>query len=45
MKVKFYDAVDDALLQFAVIISKADDKWVFCRHKERDTFLSLVRTE
>ena len=38
MKVKFYDAVDDALLQFAVIISKADDKWVFCRHKERDTF-------
>ena len=38
MKVKFYDAVDEALLQFAVIISKADDKWVFCRHKERDTF-------
>ena len=38
MKVKFYDAVDDALLQFAVIISKADDKWVFCRHRERDTF-------
>lgn len=38
MKVKFYDAVDDALLQFAVIVSKADDKWVFCRHKERDTF-------
>lgn len=38
MKVKFYDTVDDALLQFAVIISKADDKWVFCRHRERDTF-------
>ena len=38
MKVKFYDAVDDALLQFAVIVSKADDKWVFCRHKESINF-------
>ena len=38
MEVKFYDAAEDALLKFAVIISKSDDKWVFCKHKERNTF-------
>ena len=38
MKVKFYDKVADELLKFAVIISKHDDKWVFCKHKERDTY-------
>ncbi len=35
--VSFYDSVDDELLKFAVIISKTNDKWVFCKHKERDT--------
>lgn len=38
LKVKFYEAVDDALLEFAVIISKHNGKWVFCKHKERDTY-------
>lgn len=38
MKVKFYDSVADELLKFAVIISKHKDKWVFCKHKERDTY-------
>ena len=38
MKVQFYDKVDDKLLKFAVIISKANGKWVFCKHKERDTY-------
>ena len=38
MKVKFYDKVADELLKFAVIISKHDGKWVFCKHKERDTY-------
>lgn len=38
LEVRFYDTVDDALLKFAVIISKSDDKWVFCKHKERNTF-------
>ena len=38
LEVKFYDQVVDELLKFAVIISKADDKWVFCKHKERDTY-------
>lgn len=38
MEVKFYDEVTDGLLKFAVIITKADGKWVFCKHRERDTY-------
>ncbi len=38
IEVKFYDKVDDSLLRFAVIIAKTDGKWVFCKHKNRDTF-------
>jgi ADP-ribose pyrophosphatase len=38
VEVKFYDEVDDSLLKFAVIIAKTEGKWVFCKHKERDTF-------
>lgn len=38
MKVNFYEDVDDKLLKFAVIISKSQGKWVFCKHKERDTY-------
>lgn len=36
--VKFYDQVADELLKFAVIISKTNGKWVFCKHKERDFY-------
>lgn len=36
--VNFYDSVDDSLLKFAVIISKTKGKWVFCKHKERNTY-------
>ena len=38
MEVKFYDTVNDELLKFAVVISKSNGKWVFCKHKERDTY-------
>lgn len=38
IEVKFYDEIDDSLLEFAVIISKSNGKWVFCKHKERNTF-------
>lgn len=38
MEVKFYDFVEDSLLKFAVIISKYNGKWVFCKHKERETY-------
>ena len=37
IKVNFYDSVDDAKLKYAVIISKTNGKWVFCKHKQRDT--------
>ena len=36
-EVKFYDSVDDQLLQFAVIIAKYNHKWIFCKHKNRNT--------
>lgn len=38
LKIKFYDEVDDTLLRFAVIIARTNGKWVFCKHKERDTY-------
>ena len=38
LEVKFYAQVADELLKFAVIIAKTEGKWVFCRHKERDTY-------
>ena len=38
MEVKFYENIENKLLKFAVIISKSEGKWVFCKHKERDTY-------
>lgn len=38
MKVNFYETVADELLMFAVIITKANGKWVFCKHRDRDTY-------
>ncbi len=38
MEVKFYDAVPEHQLKFAVILSQADGRWVFCKHRERDTY-------
>ena len=38
IEVKFYDEVDDSLLKFAVIIAKSDNKWVFCKHQQRNTY-------
>ena len=38
MEVKFYDQVEDSLLKFAVIIAVSEGKFVFCKHKERDTY-------
>lgn len=36
--VRFYETIDDDLLKFAVIIAKTDGKWVFCKHKDRNTY-------
>lgn len=38
LEIKFYDQVADELLKFAVIIAKTEGKWVFCKHKERETY-------
>lgn len=38
LEVSFYDTIEDELLKFAVIISKTNGKWVFCKHKERETY-------
>ena len=38
LEVKFHDYVLGELLKFAVIISKTNGKWVFCKHKERETY-------
>lgn len=35
--VKFYDDIPDKLLKFAVIIAKHNGKWIFCKHKKRNT--------
>jgi 8-oxo-dGTP diphosphatase len=35
--VKFYETVADELLKFAVIIAKHNGKYVFCKHKMRNT--------
>ncbi len=37
-EVKFYETAEDELLKFAVIITKAKNKYVFCKHRERDTW-------
>lgn len=36
--VKFYENVEDELLKFAVIIAKSSGKYVFCKHRDRDTW-------
>lgn len=33
-----YNAVEDECLKFAVIVAKTDGKWIFCKHKARDTY-------
>ncbi|MDE7325116.1 MAG: NUDIX domain-containing protein [Lachnospiraceae bacterium] len=38
VEVRFYDEVDDSLLKFAVILAKTQGKWVFCKHRKRDTY-------
>ena len=37
IRVRFYDRADDEKLRFAVIAARTDGRWVFCKHRERDT--------
>lgn len=36
--VQFYETIKDELLEFAVILTKFEEKWVFCKHRERGTW-------
>ncbi|MCL2508430.1 MAG: NUDIX domain-containing protein [Oscillospiraceae bacterium] len=40
LEVKFYELeeIDDSLLKFAVIVSIYNGKWIYCKHKERETW-------
>jgi len=38
MQVEFYDINTDKPLKYAVICARYNGKWVFCKHKERDTY-------
>lgn len=38
MEVRFYEDIEDEKLKFAVVVSKYQGKWVYCKHKERATF-------
>lgn len=40
IEVDFYefDEIKDCLLKYAVILSRYKGKWLYCKHKERDTW-------
>lgn len=38
MEVNFYDSANDGLLKFAVIIAIYKGRFVFCKHRDRDTY-------
>ena len=40
IKVDFYDLnmIEDDKLEFAVIMAKYENKWIFVKHKQRDTW-------
>ncbi len=38
ISVNFYEEMEDALLKFAVIITRHEGKWVFCKHRDRKTY-------
>ena len=40
VSVHFYDpsCVEDRLLKYAVIAARYEDRWVFCKHRQRETF-------
>jgi len=38
LEVKFYDEINDEELKFAVIMAKYEGRWIFCKHRERETY-------
>lgn len=45
LEVRFYDKIEDSQLDFAVIIARTGEKWVFCKHKEGIPTKCLEGTE
>lgn len=37
-EVRFYESIEDELLEFAVIIARTQENYVFCKHKDRNTW-------
>lgn len=38
IQIRFYDGAADERLRFAVILAKTGGRWVFCKHRQRDTY-------
>lgn len=38
LKVEFHEDYEEQQLKYAVIVSQYDDRWVFCKHKQRNTY-------
>lgn len=37
-KINFYNEAPDDLFEYAVIIAKYGNRWVYCKHKDRSTY-------
>lgn len=38
MEVKFYESVEDSLLKYAVVIAVYNGRFIYCKHRERNTY-------
>ncbi len=38
LKVCFHQAIEDEKIKFAVIAARYKNQWIYCRHRERNTF-------
>lgn len=38
MRVNFYENAEDSLIKYSVIVSRHNGRWVFCKHRDRNTF-------
>jgi len=37
LEVNLYDKINDKDLKYAVIMARYNNKWIFCKHRERET--------
>lgn len=38
LQVKFYEQAEDEKLKFAVILARYQGQWIFCKHRQRDSW-------